>query len=244
MRGMKRYNGFTLVEGLLIILILAVVSFGGWYVWDKQNSKDTETANSAESTNSTDDVSEKTDTEGSTPQEFEAISQNWEKYESGQGAYSIKLANGLDGMRDTTTDLMIFKTYDSDQGGVKLTDVDGYGSDGFTALTIYSDDTNNMWNPDQKLEGKTEKFTTYGGVTGTKVTFEDPYEPPCEGLGCNLGTKYVHYDFVNDKSGKTIRIAYARLVANEETKNVYGITKDSPDYTAHVEEMAKTLVIL
>jgi Tfp pilus assembly protein PilV len=38
---MKSQKGFTLVEGLLIVLILSVVGFAGYYVWN-QNQDDTE----------------------------------------------------------------------------------------------------------------------------------------------------------------------------------------------------------
>ena len=36
----KRQSGFALVEGLLIILILAIIGFGGYYVWHSQKSID------------------------------------------------------------------------------------------------------------------------------------------------------------------------------------------------------------
>lgn len=40
MSKQKLQSGFTLVEALLIILILVVVSFAGYYVWDRQDSKE------------------------------------------------------------------------------------------------------------------------------------------------------------------------------------------------------------
>lgn len=33
-------KGFTLVEGLLIILVIAIIGFGGYYVWQNQSDKD------------------------------------------------------------------------------------------------------------------------------------------------------------------------------------------------------------
>lgn len=36
----KTQKGFTLVETLLVVLILAVVGFGGYYVWNNQTKKD------------------------------------------------------------------------------------------------------------------------------------------------------------------------------------------------------------
>ena len=36
----KRQSGFALIEGLLIILILAIIGFGGYYVWHTQKQTD------------------------------------------------------------------------------------------------------------------------------------------------------------------------------------------------------------
>lgn len=38
---MKMQSGFSLVEGLLIAVVLTVVGFGGWYVWDMNNNRET-----------------------------------------------------------------------------------------------------------------------------------------------------------------------------------------------------------
>jgi hypothetical protein len=42
----KKQNGFALIEGLLIILILAIIGFGGYYVWNTQKNTD-KTSNDA-----------------------------------------------------------------------------------------------------------------------------------------------------------------------------------------------------
>lgn len=39
---MKSRSGFSLVEGLLIVLILSVVGFSGWYVWGRQKDNQQE----------------------------------------------------------------------------------------------------------------------------------------------------------------------------------------------------------
>lgn len=43
----KFQAGFTLVEGLLIILIVTIIAFGGYYVWQNQNDKDATESTSA-----------------------------------------------------------------------------------------------------------------------------------------------------------------------------------------------------
>jgi hypothetical protein len=37
-----RQRGFSLVEGLLIVLVVAVVGFGGWYVWNESQDNEAE----------------------------------------------------------------------------------------------------------------------------------------------------------------------------------------------------------
>jgi type II secretory pathway pseudopilin PulG len=37
---MNRQKGFTLVEGLLIVLVLSVIGFAGYYVWNQQQDDD------------------------------------------------------------------------------------------------------------------------------------------------------------------------------------------------------------
>lgn len=43
-------KGFTLVETLLVVLVLAVIGFGGYYVWQNQNENNDAKANSTEAT--------------------------------------------------------------------------------------------------------------------------------------------------------------------------------------------------
>lgn len=48
----KTQTGFALIEGLLIILILAIIGFGGYYVWNTQKNVDKtskETVNTSQS---------------------------------------------------------------------------------------------------------------------------------------------------------------------------------------------------
>lgn len=53
---MSKQKGFSLVEGLLLILVVAVVGFAGWFAWNQQqeNNKDEEIAALNENIESTD----------------------------------------------------------------------------------------------------------------------------------------------------------------------------------------------
>lgn len=60
---MSKQKGFTLVEGLLIVLILLIVGFAGYFVWNKSNDKDdnvqnTETSSQASVPEDVDETSE------------------------------------------------------------------------------------------------------------------------------------------------------------------------------------------
>ncbi len=39
---MKNQKGFTLVEGLLIVFVVAIMGFGGWYFWNNNQDENTE----------------------------------------------------------------------------------------------------------------------------------------------------------------------------------------------------------
>lgn len=55
------FGGFTAVEGLLVVLVVAVVGFGGYYVWNNQSKKDSNNSQSAStSSNTTNKPSNKT----------------------------------------------------------------------------------------------------------------------------------------------------------------------------------------
>jgi hypothetical protein len=55
---MKKSSGFTLVEGLLVVLVLSVIGFAGYFVWSNQDKSEnvvTETNTPVEPTESTED---------------------------------------------------------------------------------------------------------------------------------------------------------------------------------------------
>lgn len=247
---MNKQKGFSLVEGLLVILILTIIGFGGYYVWNRDKdstASNSETASQIAQSGVDDkliedecDVDDEPSDSCSVDSEDD-ISADWERYESSQGEFSIKIADGLEGVRDTTSDFFIFRTFSSNSGSAVVRDIDGYGSDGFTALSIYTADNDNLWQPTETENLVEVAFETDSGLEGTKRTYNDPYQPPCEAIGCYLGNKNVIYEFATGT--KTTRIWYSRLVANEESRKVNGITEDSKDFTLEVEAMAKSLVI-
>ncbi len=237
---MKKQNGFSTVEGLIVVIVLAMVGFGGYYVWSQNRNNDVKQADSSQQAGNT----QSTETAKEVPQETEdPLSKDWERYESGMGAFSIKLADGLDGAKDTTSDVFFFRDYLNKDQPATVQEINGSGTDGFMALYISQNETAEIWSPaETEMESLLEEpFTTSSEVKGIKKSYNYPYLPPCEGPGCLLGEKNVVYEFANGSN--TIRIWYSRLVANDETKRVYDITEDSPDFTAEVDAMVRSLVI-
>ncbi|HUD07029.1 MAG TPA: hypothetical protein VMR34_04020 [Candidatus Saccharimonadales bacterium] len=58
----KNSNGFTVVEGLLIVLVIALIGFGGYYVWHTQHKTSPAKTTTSTSTKSTSPSSTKTTT--------------------------------------------------------------------------------------------------------------------------------------------------------------------------------------
>jgi len=229
----KNEKGFSVVELLLVLVAVGIICGTGWYVWSRSHKKESITPEPAKQAIAT-PIEEN-------PAKEEIISKDWKRYKSGKGAFSIKFADGLDGIRDTSVDFFIFRNWKSDTGSAKVEDMSGFGADGFFALIVNYDEPAKIWKSDSRQNLKSESFTTRGGIKGTKTTFTDPYEPPCEGLGCNLGDEHVTYEFTNTKTGKVVQLYYARRIAHPESKKVYLINADDPDRTLLADEMAKTL---
>lgn len=227
-------KGFSSIETILILVI--IVAIGGVGYWVYLSQKETKESLSESKYIKTSKSSAAGDSKDN------GVSANWKRFESGKGAFSIKIADGMSGFKDTSSDFIIVTTYkEGEQTNIK--DVKGYGTDGKSVVSIYQEDTSKLFEPTEALNLKETKFVTSSGISGTRRSFEDPYKPPCEGIGCYLGTKQIIYDFSNKSTGKTVRIWYSQAVLNEDTKRIYSLTEDDPDLSSIIDAMAKTLEI-
>lgn len=66
MKKVKREGGFTLVEALIIVLVLAVVGFAGWWVWQKNQDKDKKADSTSQNSNNS-SKTEESDDQGDRP---------------------------------------------------------------------------------------------------------------------------------------------------------------------------------
>lgn len=237
---MKKQSGFTLVEGLLIVLIIAVVSFAGYYVWQKQNSSDDAEIDSAP-TSQNSQIDENQQIEESTSTDDIDISADWVRLTSGNNGFSIKIANGMTGFNDSTSDFIIVRSYSADNSVASIEDVAGYGSDAHSVLSIYYAVDSQSFSSTEKLDFKEVAFTTSAGVTGVKQTFKTPYSPPCEGPGCYVGTEYTNYEIKNNNTGKTAYIVYSRRMLNTETAKIFDLKADDPDLSVEVDAIVNSL---
>lgn len=88
---MKNQKGFTLVEGLLIVLVLLVIGFGGYNVWSNNKVDDPESTSITEITETpSSEKNIETSTNGD-----EVISAKWITFESTKG-WSVKVPDGWD----------------------------------------------------------------------------------------------------------------------------------------------------
>lgn len=46
----KQQQGFTVVEAIIVIIVVAILAVGGWFVYDRNKDKDSETSKTTTST--------------------------------------------------------------------------------------------------------------------------------------------------------------------------------------------------
>lgn len=119
--AMKNQKGFTLVEGLLIVLIMAVIGFGGYTVWN--NSKDKGTQNNETNQAKLDG------SETATESDNESSSQ---KQPGTFSSYAVNLDTKFDARGTCTSgDVLFAPTYNADNYDYDCGDFDdrfGYAS--------------------------------------------------------------------------------------------------------------------
>lgn len=102
---MSNQKGFTLVEGLLFILIVAIVAFGGYTVWqnNKNENKDSSTTAQSESTESENSVDSNTgEASPETAPEPDNAPEGWQTYK-GDG-FSFIYPKAWDTLEDLSED--------------------------------------------------------------------------------------------------------------------------------------------
>lgn len=208
---MKKQSGFTIVEVLLVVLILSVVGFGGYYVWHSPNKADKTYDNSSKSSQATSPSSKKTTT--NTPSNSSTSTTQTQQYLTiAQWQVKIPLSVALSGMSYSVVDSHIAGATAINISSSALTNLSCTRSDGSASTTspnigeIYQ-----TQNPNTAYAGTT--FANYMGADlARKVGSYYYYLSLSEGLGdCQLATANAN---TFDSMGSALRTAFQAIIAN------------------------------
>ncbi len=215
---MKIYkNGFTLVEAIIIIILICMVSFAGWFVLNNQSGEETST------TETTDKVanSESCDTK------FED-QKSWKKVVSSEQSFSMCVAGGWTLASDTGSELFQVLapfTISNTQDSIIEEKTTGGGDGSFDQFTIFK--------AENHYQGWTDENNyTVSGFTLNDGTEGSRYYTKWGVVGDGIGPvqEEEDYEYLFDKNGKYIHAIYTIMPGTSNELN-------------SVEKVLKTLVI-
>jgi len=214
----KSQQGFTVVEGLLIVLILSVLGFAGYYVMT-QNKKD----KTADATSTIEKSKDSSTPASSVKDETE----DWYEYQPANKEYTIKLPDGWElQYGENTTSLYGFSyesiTYVAGEKA-KVTLVGGRDWGAIPFLLNYSATGSVVFDV---VGTKQSSFKTNSGLTVDKyynLVTSDP-----ETMGPPKDTKQYSYEV---KKGTSVVVVQ------------HDIVPDGTDQTAIIEKVIKTIIL-
>lgn len=207
--------GFSPVEVVLVLVVVALVGVVGWLVY-KNHSK-TANSNTPISNNST------TTTKTTTPTRSTDKTSKWYLYSSNDGAYKIRLADGLTfiGNNDSTS-IYTLEPIALGSTTAKVVIRNSGGESDHGLYINYFAKSSDATAAGDKQHG----FKTDAGLDVEKYYYYQATEP--QGLGLSKGGKEYTYRIIND--GKAVTVTYD--VSAGQTVN-----------TDLVEQMVKTVVL-
>ncbi len=221
MNSINKQNGFTLVEGLLIVLILSVIGFAGYTVWNNNQDNEIEQAETVQQIDeSPNESAEKAEV---------AISESWKTVSSGQDGFSVKIPDGWKVLNVLDSNWITVRTADNTifaKGApAEVTGTESFGTDGPSRVNIIRFDDDNF----SFLDGDEENLGEFKAinVTGTKYYKKYPAEAD-EGIGALPNQQSYTYKF--EFGNSTTFITYNIQVGEDDILNI-------------VEEMVATLNI-
>jgi len=240
---MSKRNGFGAVEGLLVVVILAVVGFGGYYVFNNQNDNDSPQ-------NSNNSISQTQDSTSDVDQESPRAD-TWKLVTSGQNGFELRVPDGWSALNIQDSDWLYIPNADgtnhNEGSPAEIENLESFGTDGRSRFSIvHFDNTDDF----AYLTGEEENKGSIkaDSVDGT-IYYESPLEPEevGEGIGPAVGVEYYTFEFKTDTT--TTYVNYSRQTGYTETKqNKEGDTvtesvEAEEDILEIVKEMIATLKI-
>lgn len=157
---MRTHRGFTIIEGLLILVIVGILGFTGWYVYNARNNTNKSAKNADSANSSTANYSKKTAATDPTA--------SWIAYSSKDGVFSLKYPKTW--VTATHPELC-------SPGilllGANTQSVGVCGSESFGQVSVASVSGDSQKDNDLSTHGfkdVTTSAVTIGGVTGQKQT--------------------------------------------------------------------------
>jgi type II secretory pathway pseudopilin PulG len=203
---MKNSKGFTIIEGLLIMVILGILGGTGWYVWSSHN-KTTDTLNNADSANSS--VADYSKSKSNSKSTTDPTT-GWTAYSNKDGDYSLKYPKTwiTASHPELCNPELLLLGADSKSVGV-------CASEGFGLITVASEkgDTSSANDLTKSCSDVTKEKVTAGGIEGTRQSVtvsanQQGTQANCASLGYDDGTKLVLYVFYT--GGRTYTARYAQ----------------------------------
>lgn len=200
-------KGFSLVEGMLLVLVIAVVGFGGYYVWNQQQKKDTSSQPSPTSSEST-NTSEEKDTEEE--QEVDKA-KDWTVY-SGT-SFSVKIPDGWELI-----------------GNREYKNIAAYCSD--NSCVTYKEGTRGKVQDTEGGRGGPFKFGLFANsnaqVRGAKVEYNEKANYPVEKYKftqtgeqepMDIPTGGTEYLYIVDRGDDKMAVTYALFSADDKDES-------------------------
>lgn len=219
---MAKQSGFAVVETLLVVVLLGIIGFTGWYVWHTKQLTDS-TLKTGLSSSVTTQITEKSVTD--------PIASKWFKYTTPSNEYSIRLADGWKlNLCKGSADLYTYGNANVHyQPGLaaKVEEVE-CGSDGGADgmfITYFAKPSDVVGKAQGEANGE---VLTVQAVHMTRYIYTEATEQ--EGIGAvDKGGKI--YSYIGTKNGHTVLIAY-------------GVLSTSPDEHETVEKSIATFQFL
>ncbi len=219
----KNSQGFAVVEGLLILVIVGLIAGIGWYVWNAK--KQTDKTLDSTGNSSLNKVSKKQSTQNDE-------TANWLIYKSPDNFYTIKLPDGW-ALRQNGQASGQLETFDNNlaikvgtTAKVEVSEPGGRDySTGFIVFEVNSSSSNfnDYLNP---RGDKQDPLLTNNGLAVQKYVFKQTQEPEGPDIP-NGGTGYT-YNLV--KGGKLLQFYYA-------------VGPNDVDYHENIEKAIKTVTL-